>query len=109
VVVPSVWDEPFGRVAAEALAHGRPVVTTGTGALSEIVDASCGWVTGTEPAALAGAIDAAGADDVGVDTRGMAGRRKHAARFAPEPTTEALVGIYEQAIAAGGRHSATPR
>ena len=109
VVVPSVWDEPFGRVAAEALAHGRPVVTTGTGALSEIVDASCGWVTGTEPAALARAIDAAGADDVGVDTRGTAGRRRHAARFAPEPTTEALVRIYEQAIAAGGRHSATPR
>jgi glycosyltransferase involved in cell wall biosynthesis len=103
VVMPSVWDEPFGRVAAEALAHGRPVVTTGRGALGEIVDPSCGWITGTDPGAMARALDDAALDDGAVDARGAAGRRRHAERFAPEPTTKALVGIYEDAIRSLGR------
>ena len=105
VVIPSVWDEPFGRAAAEALAHGRPVVTTGRGALSEIVDSSCGWVTGLDPAALTRAIDDASKDDDAVDTRGPAGRRRYEATFAPEPTTKALIGIYDEALASTGRRS----
>lgn len=103
VIVPSVWDEPFGRVAAEALANERPVVTTGRGALSEIVDGSCGWVTGLDPRALARAIDEAGEDDDAVDSRGLAGRRRYETTFAPEPTTLALIRIYEDVIAATGR------
>jgi glycosyltransferase involved in cell wall biosynthesis len=38
VVVPSLWREPFGLVAAEALALGRPLVVSRRGALPEIVD-----------------------------------------------------------------------
>jgi glycosyltransferase involved in cell wall biosynthesis len=37
VVVPSVWDEPFGRVAIEAMACEVPVVATRVGGLAEIV------------------------------------------------------------------------
>ncbi len=37
VVVPSVWEEPFGRVALEALVNGTPVVSSNRGALPEIV------------------------------------------------------------------------
>ena len=37
-VVPSVWDEAFGLVAAEASAIGLPVVASRMGALPEIVD-----------------------------------------------------------------------
>lgn len=58
--MPSVWDEPFGRVAAEALALGRPVVTTGRGGLAEVVGGEAGWITGTDPVTLARAIDEAG-------------------------------------------------
>jgi glycosyltransferase involved in cell wall biosynthesis len=36
VVVPSVWQEAFGLVAAEALVAGRPVLASATGGLAEI-------------------------------------------------------------------------
>jgi glycosyltransferase involved in cell wall biosynthesis len=37
-VVPSVWAEPYGLVAAEAIIHGVPVVASSSGGLSEIVE-----------------------------------------------------------------------
>jgi len=36
-VVPSVWDEPFGIVAVEAMASGLPVCASRTGGLQEVV------------------------------------------------------------------------
>jgi len=44
VVIPSRMGEPFGLVAVEALATGRPVVCLGDGALPEIVSQSVGFV-----------------------------------------------------------------
>jgi glycosyltransferase involved in cell wall biosynthesis len=38
VVVPSVWDEPFGMVAVEAMAVGRPVCASRVGGLQTIID-----------------------------------------------------------------------
>lgn len=37
-IVPSHWEEPFGRVALESLANGTPVLTTDKGGLPEIVE-----------------------------------------------------------------------
>lgn len=37
VVQPSLWEEPFGRTAAEAAARGKPVVAAKSGGLAEIV------------------------------------------------------------------------
>jgi len=37
VVVPSVWEEPFGLVAAEAMACGIPVIASNRGGLAHIV------------------------------------------------------------------------
>ena len=37
VVVPSTWAEPFGLIAAEAGASGRPVVASRVGGLMEVV------------------------------------------------------------------------
>lgn len=37
-IVPSYWEEPFGRVALESLANGTPVLTTDKGGLPEIVE-----------------------------------------------------------------------
>lgn len=38
VVVPSDWDEPFGRVAAEALANGTPPLVSARGGLRDVVE-----------------------------------------------------------------------
>lgn len=44
-IVPSRLPEPFGRVAIEAMAHGRPVIAAGHGGLTEIVeDGKSGWL-----------------------------------------------------------------
>jgi glycosyltransferase involved in cell wall biosynthesis len=43
-VVPSVWEEPLGRVAIEALAGGCALVTSGRGGLAEIVNDDCAAV-----------------------------------------------------------------
>ena len=44
LVVPSVWDEPFGLVAVEAMGAGRPVVVSDAGALPEVVGGQHPWV-----------------------------------------------------------------
>jgi glycosyltransferase involved in cell wall biosynthesis len=37
LLVPSVWEEPFGRVAAEAMVNGIPPVVSNRGALPDVV------------------------------------------------------------------------
>jgi UDP-glucose:(glucosyl)LPS alpha-1,2-glucosyltransferase len=37
VVIPSLWEEPFGRTGIEAIAQGCAVITSGRGGLKEIV------------------------------------------------------------------------
>ncbi|QNL52050.1 glycosyltransferase family 4 protein [Olivibacter sp. SDN3] len=43
-IVPSLWNEPFGRVAIEALAFGIPVCMAARGGLTEIHDDKCSWL-----------------------------------------------------------------
>jgi len=57
VVVPSVWYEPFGLVAIEALACSTPVIASRVGALEEVVQAPQGvLVAPGQPGALAAAV-----------------------------------------------------
>jgi glycosyltransferase involved in cell wall biosynthesis len=108
IVAPSTTPETFGRVAAEALAYGRPVITSGLGGLGEIVDDDSGWVVGTDPAALARAIDVAAVDDEIVAAKGAAGRARHQALFSPQATTEALIDIYREVLDVTGRSGHRP-
>ncbi len=49
LVIPSLWDEPFGLIAAEALAAGTPILTARRGGLIEIAKASSGVAELFEP------------------------------------------------------------
>lgn len=61
-VVSSVWDEPFGLVAAEAMACGTPVAAFARGGLTELIAGGGGVLADREDVeALARAIDAAAA------------------------------------------------
>ena len=59
VVVPSFWQEPYGLVAAEAVALGRPVVAFAIGGLPEACGGRATLVPPGDVAALARALDAA--------------------------------------------------
>ena len=57
VVVPSFWQEPYGLVAAEAVALGRPVVAFAIGGLPEACQGKATLVPPGDVKALAAAID----------------------------------------------------
>ena len=42
VVFPSLWPEPFGRIAIEAMAAGKPVIGTRIGGIKETVEQGAG-------------------------------------------------------------------
>ena len=44
LIVPSLWQEPFGRVVIEAYANATPVIATNIGGLPEIVDKHTGFL-----------------------------------------------------------------
>src|SRR6185369_17541196 len=56
LLMPVLWDEPFGIVMAEALACGTPVVGLNRGAVPEVIDhGRTGWVC-SEPEDMMAAI-----------------------------------------------------
>ena len=60
LVVPSVWDEPFGRVVIEALSNGVPVIGSCRGGITEILEGSGAGIVYeplSSPSALRDAID----------------------------------------------------
>lgn len=57
VAVPSVWQEPYGLVAAEAVALGRKVVASDIGGLPEACGGKARLVPAGDAAALARALD----------------------------------------------------
>lgn len=56
VIVPSIWPEPFGRVAIESLVNKTPVIVTNRGALPEIVDPKWGIIINPKAKDLSNAV-----------------------------------------------------
>ena len=77
-LVPSIWPEPFGLVALEAMDAGRPVVASRIGGISDIVaDGESGLlVPPGDATALRGAIAGLLADPERRARMGAAGRRR---------------------------------
>ncbi len=99
VVVPSVWDEPFGTVACEAMAAGRPVIASRAGGLSEtVVDHETGFlVKPGDIADLARALHAAVADNA-LRQRLGAGALERASLFSWNVAGQRIQDIYQQLL-----------
>ena len=96
-VVTPMWDEPFGLVAAEALACGVPVIAFDRGAMREVIG-PCGIVVeGGDVGALAGAMGR-------IDTIDRAACRERALR---DLSVSAMIAGYEDCYADAIRHAAS--
>ncbi len=100
-LVTPMWDEPFGLVAAEALASGVPVIAFDRGAMREVVGPVGLLVEGGSSDRLAQAI-------AKVETLDRHRCRSWAVeRFSVEAMIEGYERAYHDAIAAGDRASSS--
>ncbi|HEX3974754.1 MAG TPA: glycosyltransferase family 4 protein [Solirubrobacteraceae bacterium] len=95
-IVPSIWPEPFGQVAVEAMSVGTPVVASDIGGLRDIVahDVTGLLVAPADPVALADAVRRLLADPAERVRLGAAGA-DHARQF----MISAVVGRVEELFA----------
>src|SRR5207248_4407282 len=96
LAVPSLR-EPFGTVAAEALAAGTPVVATRSGGMEEYVRPGVDGelVAPGDPGALADALDAV----LARASERVASARAHADRFDPGRIADAVCVCFRDALA----------
>lgn len=101
VVVPSVWHEAFGLVAAEAMSHGIPVIAARNGALPELLaDGAAGMLfTPGDPADLAEKMRLLWEDPARRRELGLAGRARAQRLFSAAAHFEGLRAIYQRAMA----------
>ena len=74
---PSIWEEPFGLSVAEQMSMELPVIVTDSGAITEIVDESCGIILERNKNLsrnIADAIISLAKDKAGRQAMGKAGR-----------------------------------
>ena len=98
-VVPSVWPEPFGMVALEAMAAGRPVVASAVGGLADlVVDGATGiLVPPGDAAALRSAIQQLLGDPLLRARMGAEGRRR-AAAYSADVVVAAWERVFREVI-----------
>ena len=101
VAVPSRF-EPFGIVAVEAMAQGRPVVAAAVGGLTEtVVDGTTGrLVPAGDPARLADALADLVRSSALREQMGEAGRERAIALFSPDRVVAAYKNLYRRLSAA---------
>lgn len=105
VVVPSVWQEPAGLVAVEAMATERPVVACRVGGLPELVaDGETGRVVAPHsPEQLADALNALLGDPAERARLGRAGRARVERLFSMQRWVGDTVSAYADALGPRGR------
>ncbi len=101
VILPSIWAEPFGLVAVEAMAAGTACVASDHAALPELITHG---VDGTlvppgDPGALAAAIADVRTRPEAYAAYGVAARETYQKKFDPEQNIDQLLGIYGYAMA----------
>ena len=95
VVVPSLWYEPFGLVALEAMARGVPVIVSDRGGLPEVVGESGTTVAAGDEKALAAAILRFFDDPVFAEEMGDLAKKRSLAFPGHQEHFAQIQGIYE--------------
>lgn len=88
-VVPSLWEEPFGRTALEAMAAGCAVISSGRGGLREVTGEAALNIKHVTPSTIAEAIVALAQDEMRRNALQKTARTQ-AARFAVADCTKRL-------------------
>jgi glycosyltransferase involved in cell wall biosynthesis len=100
VCVPSLWEEPFGYAAAEAMGMGRAVVATPRGALPELLDERRGFIAEeATPAALARVLEQTLGDDAARRESGVRAREFARRELAIDTVGPKYLAVYEKAMA----------
>lgn len=96
VAIPSIWEEPFGQVAIEAMINGVAVVASGSGGLGGIVrDGQTGFLVRPGDAdALAAALLQLLGDRELARRMGRAGHELAVAEFSEAKMVDQFVGLY---------------
>lgn len=99
-VVPSIWDEPFGNVAAEAMMRGTAVIASNVGGLAEIIqDKHTGFLVPPGDAhALAFAMKRILKDQSLAEQMGLAGREFALKYFDQEIYINKIIQLYNSLI-----------
>lgn len=99
VLMPSVWEEPFGIVALEAAAAGRPIIASAIGGLRDIVvDEETGLLVAPgDHEDLARAIDRLAGDPALCERLGAAAARRVAV-FGANTVVPAFEAAYRRAV-----------
>lgn len=100
VCVPSLWEEPFGMIAAEAQMHGVAVIASRVGGLCEIVEdgATGNLVPPGDVAALAARLDAVCADRTATLAMGGRGHERASTRFSLDAFADRFEAIYDEML-----------
>jgi glycosyltransferase involved in cell wall biosynthesis len=99
-VHPAVWNEPFGMIITEAMACGRPVVSTRAGGIPEIViEGETGLLAEPgDPRSLAGAILELVSDPARREAMGRAGKLRVAEKFTWDHTAAAFCVAVDEIV-----------
>ncbi len=100
--IPSVWEEPFGLVAAEAMMRGTATVTSRIGGLTEFgAEGETGYsVAPGDAPALAEALQRILLNRGLAEQLGAAARRFALAELTEQRCTERFVNLYREVVAA---------
>ena len=99
LLFPARWQEPFGILGLEALAQGTPVVVAACGGTSDWSAHGCIEVEPGDVSRMAAAIEELASDPERATTLGREGQELARERFAKEPVTRALLGLYDEVAA----------
>ena len=99
IVFPSLWPEPFGRIAIEAMAAGKPVIGSAIGGIKETISEGAGiLVDPGNVQQLREAIQILMHDEKLRKKIGEKGRKMVQEKYAEEKVAERLIAVYRKKI-----------